>query len=123
MKKAFTLVELLVTLSLMAMIMGAGLVAFNSSRAVARDGKRKADLEAIRSALELYRSDMGAYPANLNLLSPNYISTLPTDPNTPARSYSYTPGYTLCAAVELGGGTVTGCGSCGVACSYKTTNP
>jgi len=129
-RQGFTLVELLVTLSIMAMIMGASLVAFNSSRAVARDGRRKADLEAVRSALELYRSDVGAYPANLPLLSPNYISTSLTDPNTPTRSYSYTPtcaavctSYTLCAGLELGGTTVSGCSSCGVTCNYKTTNP
>mgnify|MGYP001606461738 FL=1 len=129
-RQGFTLVELLVTLSIMAMIMGASLVAFNSSRAVARDGRRKADLEATRSALELYRSDVGAYPASLGLLSPNYISASLTDPNTPTRSYSYTPtcgtvctSFTLCAGLELGGAVVSGCGSCGVTCNYKTTNP
>ena len=119
-RQGFTLVELLVTLSIMALIMGASLVAFNSSRAVARDGRRKADLEAVRSALELYRSDVGAYPANLTLLSPNYISTIPADP-VATQSYVYTPvcstvcsTYTLCATLEIGS---TG------ACGYVTKNP
>lgn len=130
MTKAFTLIELLVTIAIIAVLTGLSLVAFNASRAIARDGKRKADLEAIRSALEIYRSDKGEYPLQLPSLQPDYIASVSTDPNDPARIYSYTPtcttictGYVLCAAVELGGTAVSGCGSCGVACSYKTTNP
>lgn len=120
MKKAFTLVELLVALSIMALIMGASLTAFESTKKSARDGRRKADLESLRSALEIYRSDIGAYPANLNLLSPDYISAIPADP-APTQSYVYTPvcpttctSYTLCATLEIGS---TG------ACSYVTQNP
>lgn len=120
MKKAFTLVELLVALSIMALVMALSLTAFDSTKKSARDGRRKADLESIRSALEIYRSDVGGYPANLNLLVPNYTATLPTDP-VATQSYVYTPtcpsvctSYTLCATLEVGS---TG------ACGYVTKNP
>ena len=135
-QKGFTLVEMLVTLSIMAVVMGAALVAFGGTRATARDGKRKADLESMRSALELYRSDNGGYPPaatwQSGLTSGGYMTTIPAEPGAPGRVYSYTPAgcgasvcstYTLCAAVELGGGTVVGCGRWGGGCNYKTTNP
>lgn len=129
-RSAFTLIELLVTISIIAVLVSLSLVAFNSSRAIARDGKRKADLEAIRSALEIYRSDTGEYPLQLTTLQQDYIAIVPADPNAPARMYNYVPscaptctGYVLCAAVELGGSTVSGCGSCVEPCNYITTNP
>lgn len=120
MKKAFTLVELLVALSIMALIMGLSLTAFDSTKKSARDGRRKTDLESIRSALEIYRSDNGGYPANLNLLVPNYTTTLPADP-VATQTYVYTPtcgatvctAYTLCATLEQVPG----------ACAYVTRNP
>lgn len=120
MKKAFTLVELLVALSIMALIMGLSLTAFDSTKKSARDGRRKTDIESIRSALEIYRSDNSVYPANLNLLTPNYMTALPTDP-VATQTYVYVPtcpslctSYTLCATLEVG--------SLG-ACGYITRNP
>lgn len=134
MKKAFTLIELLVTISIMILIMGASLVAFNATRASARDARRKADLEAYRSALELYRSDIGGYPPTLPTLSPTYIASPLADPLASQQTYAYVPtncgattcsGYVLCAKTETGTSTnYPECGSCGSAsCNYKTTNP
>lgn len=140
MTKAFTLVELLVAMAIVAVVMAAALVAFSGTRATARDGKRKADLETIRSALELYRSDNGGYPlaANYVALLGGYISAVPKDPLDPARVYGYAPQsctaatcptYTLCAAMEqvtVADAACTAAGAnCGVgmACSYATANP
>lgn len=122
----FTLIELLTVMTIIAVLAGLALVSFQGTRKTARDGKRKADLEQIRSALEMYRADNPTigYPSGLGDLS-GYI-TMPSDP-LPGRSYSYNPvsasRYNLCAALEAGGGTVTDCGSCGVACNYKVSNP
>ena len=53
----FTLVELLVVIAIIVILISVSLVGLTGSRETARDAKRKADLEAIRSALELYKSD------------------------------------------------------------------
>ena len=136
----FTLVELLVAMAIMAVVMAAALVAYSGTRATARDGRRKADLETIRSALELYRSDSGGYPlaAGYAVQLAGYISSVPKDPLDPARVYGYAPqtcgsltcpSYTLCAAMEqvtVADAQCTAAGAnCGIGmtCSYATTNP
>jgi len=131
--KAFTLIELLVVFSLIGIIISVSLVAYSSTRKSARDGKRKADLEQIRSALEMYRADVGSYPTTLNFGgsltfgSDVYMAAIPNDPLAPTYQYLYSQtgqnSYKLCAFLEMGSGD-PGCGSCGSAnCNYKVTNP
>ena len=108
-KHGFTLIELLVTMSIIAVLAAIGLSSYAFSQKRARDARRKADLESVRSALEIYRADNPAtgYPtANYNglsgFLTPNYVSAMPVDPkNVSPYTYTYTGGgnaYTLCAA-------------------------
>lgn len=108
-KRGFTLIELLVTMSIIAVLAAIGLSSYAFSQKRARDARRRADLESVRSALEIYRADNPAtgYPnANYSGLSsslvPNYISVMPLDPkNVAPYSYTYAGGgnvYTLCAA-------------------------
>lgn len=142
----FTLVELLVVMSIIGILMGALLVAYQGTRATARDGKRKADLEQIRTALQMYHTDCGKYPDNsgayglpfggaLTSTCPGslvtYMSQLPNDP-VPSNTYRYNKqsdyAYTLCALLE-GGEVLTSCtescgGGCGGgACNYKVCQP
>jgi len=130
-RRGFTLIELLVTMTIVAVLMGISLVSYQGARKSSRDGKRKADLEQIRSALEMCRTDAGSYPIG-SLSSGSSITcggkdymTIPDDPLLD-RTYAYTGtenSYTLCAALESGGAVVTGCGSCTVECNYKVVNP
>jgi prepilin-type N-terminal cleavage/methylation domain-containing protein len=62
-KSGFTLVELLVVIAIIVILISASLIGLSGSRETARDAKRKTDLEAIRSALELYKSDNNKYPS------------------------------------------------------------
>jgi general secretion pathway protein G len=62
----FTLIELLVVMVLLSMLMVAGFTAYTSSQRRGRDAKRKADLKAIASALEMYANDKGIYPRGKN---------------------------------------------------------
>lgn len=64
-KYGFTLIELLVVMTIISILLGLSTLAFQSSRQAARDTKRKADIEQIRSGLEVYRSDNRIYPASL----------------------------------------------------------
>ena len=133
MKKSlgFTLIELLVTMTIIAMLLAISLISYQGARKSSRDGKRKADLEQIRSALEMYRTDVHRYPdalgTEIKTETQSYLTTVPSDPLSD-RKYSYavttnTNGYNLCAALEVGGGIVTNCGSCTIDCNYKVTNP
>ncbi len=103
----FTFIELMVAVAIVAILTAAGAVSFRATSQKARDAKRKADLEQIRSALELCRSDSGAYPLAIDsgvVCEQNtYLSPLPKDPKAGtagfAYSYTYTSAteYTLCA--------------------------
>ena len=77
------------------------MVIFTNSARSSRDAKRKADLEAIRQALVLYRADNSCYPVALDmsdgspLTDQGYISSpFPQDPQSPDKDYIYTPGST-----------------------------
>lgn len=131
-EKGFTLIELLVAMTIIAVLAGMALVSYQGAKKTARDGKRKTDLEQIRSALEMCYADDSEYPnisfgSSLTCVGGNTsLDVVPNDP-LPDRQYFYshtTNNYTLCAALEVGGGSVSGCGGCGSAtCNYKVTNP
>ncbi|OGV89935.1 hypothetical protein A2Z41_02790 [Microgenomates group bacterium RBG_19FT_COMBO_39_10] len=126
-KKGFTLIELLVVMTIIAVLSGLALVSYQGARKSARDGKRKADLEQIRSGLEMCRNDTGTYPVGTDPTSDcsDYLSPLPEDP-IDGQSYYYngdTNSYELCAALE-NPGSDTCSGSCGsAACNYKVGPP
>lgn len=140
-KLGFTLIELLVVISIIGILAGISLVALQGARSGARDAKRKADLEEVRSGLEIYRTDCGAYPATLSFggslvgdgssascaVSNTYLSSIPQDPRSPTYSYFYSgtaTTYIVCAYLEQGGGGDTsGCGTCGATCNLKVANP
>jgi len=141
-QKGFTLVELLVVISIIGMLMALTIFGLQGARESSRNATRKADLELIRSGLELYKSDCNQYPIASTLPSPlvgddstatclssnTYIQSVPTDPNTPSRIYNYYSNgtiYEICASLEQGGGTYTcgGSSNCGQTCNYKVTNP
>jgi len=133
-KKGFTLIELLVVMTIIAVLAGLALVSYQGARKTARDGKRKADIETIRSALEMCYSDDNEYPNSIsgsvtcNISGNTYLDVVPSDPLA-GRLYGYNRisdvSYTLCTSLETGSGSVpSGCGSCGSsACKYKVTNP
>lgn len=140
MKKGFTLIEILVVLSIIGIILGLSIFGLQGARESSRDAKRKSDLEAIRANIELYKSDCDSYPlilpapaGTLNgdgstascVVGNIYISNMPTDP-LPNKSYYYSSDgltYDLCAALESEGSDACS-GSCGAeACDYKVVNP
>lgn len=140
----FTLIELLVVISIIGILLALSIFGMQSARQAARDGKRKSDLEQIRSGLEIYRADCGVYPtgslvAGATLfgdgstdscsLTNTYISSIPADPLSDTNLYAYSSDgstYLVCAALEQPPTTpmdITGCGNCGSTCNYVVTNP
>ena len=133
-KRGFTLIEILVTISIIALLTMIGVTNFRVANQKARDGRRQGDLEQIRAALELYRTDEAEYPADITagqtIESPTgtiYMNEVPTDPLGPQAYYYSSDGdtYALCAALELDTSGVCGGASCGtgVPCNYQVTNP
>lgn len=104
-KKGFTLVELLVVMTIIMVITIVGMVNYGNANKKSRDAKRKSDLESVRVALEMYRQDNGNYPADEDILvSSEYIKELPEDPQSPTKSYVYVISdyeYTLSATLEI----------------------
>ena len=60
--KAFTLIELLVVIAIIGLLATIVTVSINSARTKARDARRKADLKAIQTALEMYYDQYYHYP-------------------------------------------------------------
>ncbi len=138
MKKGFTLIELLVSITIILILTSFGVVYYTGAQKKARDSKRQADLEQLRSALEMYRNDEDVYPtasgsvaSTLGTLETlEYINELPTDPKDYAYYYSSSDGYTyyLCAYLETGGDGASDCGNDCLApedadCNYQVNNP
>ncbi len=59
----FTMIELLIVVTIIGVLAAIGLVSYRGISATARDSKRQADLNTIRQALVLYRSEQGVYPS------------------------------------------------------------
>lgn len=134
MKKGFTLVELLVVITIIALLTTMGIVIYQNATRKTRDGRREVDLEQARTALELYRSDNSTYPtdtdwSDLGTSLGDYIKSMPNDPKS--FTYVYDPdddalGYSLCAHLETGNDTDDFCESgnaCGGNCNYRVQNP
>jgi len=110
-QKGFTLVELLVVISIIAILSVIGITVFSGVQKSTRDARRKADLHAISLALEQYKVKNGTYPQTgggsfnsdsgsdpwITGLDSSYMTIVPRDPkNTGGGPYAggYTYNYT-----------------------------
>jgi general secretion pathway protein G len=132
-KKGFSLLELLVSATIIAVLTTIGIVSYSSVNKRSRDVKRKSDIEQIRSALEMYRSDNGQYPnPSLDVLvTGGYMPVVPTDSDTSSYPYesilvggSYTA-YCVCAHLETLSSPVDMCTALPMpgVCNYRLKNP
>jgi type II secretion system protein G len=63
-KQGFTLLELLVVVTILGILAAVGMGQYRTSQMKARDGQRKSDLSNITRALEMYYNDHGEYPVS-----------------------------------------------------------
>jgi general secretion pathway protein G len=61
----FTLIEMLIVITIIALLASTILVGMGSARAKARDSRRIADLHNVQNALELYFAKNGKYPTGI----------------------------------------------------------
>ena len=131
-KRGFTLIELLVVATIMVLLASSAAVAYSQFGRQSRDAKRRADLEQIRTAVEIYRSNLNEYPPSISfggdLCDPAgcstgiYLKSISNDPKAPY-IYHYTRisanDYTIGAYLEGSNNTCGVSVACGsVNCNY-----
>jgi len=128
-KSGFTLFELLVSISIIAVLTAVAVVSFGGVNKKARDSRRMADLEKIRIALEAVKQVGSTYPvavgntANLT----GYLDKWPMDPKTKGVYVYVRPSnyvYQIGTSMEDLGSTNIASFTCGSGnCNYKVVNP
>jgi general secretion pathway protein G len=79
----FTLVELLIVISLISILAAMGLVQYKNSVLSSREAVLRTDLFRMRDAIDQYYADKGKYPSALDsLVSEGYMRKVPEDPMT-----------------------------------------
>lgn len=106
----FTFIEILVVVTVIALLTTIAAVSYTAVNKRSRDAKRLGDLEQIRAALELCRTEQSTYPASIAsgvVCGANtYLTPLPKDPRDGQVGYGYTytrlttTTYSLCATLE-----------------------
>lgn len=115
--KGFTLIELLIVIGIMGVIATISVASFSTAQIKARDSRRKADLDGLKKAIEIARSNNNTdgvpgcnppsatcYLSAMNdvqnpALVPTYIKKMPLDP-TGAFNYRYRPNPAGCSGVS-----------------------
>jgi len=96
-KLGFTLVEILVVISVIGVLAGLILSNLYGARQRAEDSRKKTDLQEVKKALFLYHNDYNTYPATGNGLAFN------------ACGPSGTSACPVCSTATFAGGGVDGC--------------
>lgn len=79
----FTLIELMIVLTLIAILLSIAVPAYQNSLVKAREAALMEDLHMMRDAIDKYYSDTGKYPDSiLDLADKKYIRSVPADPFT-----------------------------------------
>jgi general secretion pathway protein G len=83
----FTLIELMVVLSVIVILASMGLAQYRNSVVYASEAVLRQDLTLMRDAIDQYYADKGQYPGSLDaLVSDGYLRKIPDDPFTKSTS-------------------------------------
>jgi|SRR5579884_3324218 len=127
--QGFTLIELMVVISIIAIMAAVGLIVYSTAQQNGRDSKRVQDVQEIQKAVEEYYAINNSYPNNVvgtlySGIIPNALTTyfqanvIPTDPQNGVSGFGYKyiagvstscaggnqPHYLVCAKLENCGG-------------------
>ncbi len=101
----FTLLELLVVISIIGILVAMGAAAFTNAQQKSRNARRRADMKSIQTAMEQYYSlNDSVYPASCNGLGA-ILTPFPSDPKSSNPDYTCEvtaneTAYCACASLE-----------------------
>ena len=114
-KKGFTLIELLVVIAIIGILASIVLVSMGGARSKARDVKRQSDIRTISTAMEMAYDDSTAdcggseayitsttKPAKICPTAGQYLDPTPSDPQAPAKTYTWVDNTVACGTIEAG---------------------
>jgi prepilin-type N-terminal cleavage/methylation domain-containing protein len=102
----FTLLELLVVISIIGILIAMGTVAFTTAQRKGRDSKRRSDMIQMQKAFEQYYATNTSYETCATMAADNMPGGLPVDPKpNPATPYNTSTGcdtteFCVCALLE-----------------------
>lgn len=133
--KGFSLFEILIVITVASLLFIFSSVSVNAQLKKARDGKRKTDLEKVKTALYEYYFDAGCFPTTLpncseklTIKNTNYLELIPCDPGKEAYGYQVQDDdcpqwfkiLTILENENDSGIVKTGCQyGCGLECNYN----
>ncbi len=94
----FTLMELLIVISIIGILVTIAMVSFTSAQKTARDTRRVNDMKAMQNAWEQYYADNNAnYPATCTIATTYLPGGIPTEPKSgTAYTTIYTGNWSTC---------------------------
>lgn len=84
--KGFTLMELLVVMTVIALLASVGIVGYRHSVKATKEAVLKENLFILNHALEQFKADRGRYPTSIaQLRDREYVREIPVDPFTKSK--------------------------------------
>jgi general secretion pathway protein G len=82
-QRGFTLIEVLIVVTLIVVLAGIGLATYSTSVRRAKEATLREDLFRMNDAIDQYHADKGSYPPDISaLVSGGYMRQIPKDPIT-----------------------------------------
>ncbi|QCB45687.1 prepilin-type N-terminal cleavage/methylation domain-containing protein [Hydrogenophaga sp. PAMC20947] len=87
-RRGFTLIEMLVVMTLIAMLLTLAVPRYFGSLEKSRIRVQQQNVATLRDAIDKYKADLGRYPDNLqDLVVKSYLRQIPLDPVTEAADW------------------------------------
>lgn len=87
-RRGFTLIEMLVVLTLIALLLTLAAPRYFHSLDMGREAVRRQNLATLRDAIDKFFGDQGRYPDSLDdLVTRHYLREIPIDPVTEKRTW------------------------------------